>query len=120
MYVFGGKDSENNKLNDLWRLNIENFSWELLNPRGDTPMERSGHSADFYQGNMVIFGGLFEITKELNDCFLYDFNRNMWLCFFDESGSFSPRASSPTSLLKKKKTMILPPGCSTDDNTTNT
>jgi len=25
MYVFGGKDQENNKLNDLWRLDLETF-----------------------------------------------------------------------------------------------
>ena len=27
MYIFGGKDSDNNKLNDLWRLDINTNKW---------------------------------------------------------------------------------------------
>jgi len=27
MYVFGGKDGDNNKLNDLWRLDFSTYSW---------------------------------------------------------------------------------------------
>lgn len=30
MYVFGGRDNDDNRLNDLWRLNLENEKWELL------------------------------------------------------------------------------------------
>lgn len=32
MYVFGGKDNEDNKLNDLWRLNLETEKWEVVKP----------------------------------------------------------------------------------------
>jgi hypothetical protein len=64
-------------------------------------MERSGHSACNYNGYMIIFGGLFEITKELNDSYLYDFDKNTWVSFFAESGSFSPRSGSPVSAKKK-------------------
>lgn len=102
MYVFGGKDSENNKMNDLWRLDLDTYKWELMEPSGKLPMERSGHSADVYRGNMVIFGGLFEITKELNDAHLYDFAHNKWIPFFEESGAFSPRGDRSPSSLKKK------------------
>jgi len=103
MYVFGGKDVENNKMNDLWRLDLDFDKWEEMEPVGVKPMERSGHSADFYNGNMIIFGGLFEITKELNDCHLYDFESNRWIPFFEESGAFSPKnAGSPNSLKTKK------------------
>jgi hypothetical protein len=28
MYVFGGKDNEDEKLNDLWRLNLDSDVWE--------------------------------------------------------------------------------------------
>lgn len=28
MYVFGGKDNEDNKLNDLWRFNLTTDAWE--------------------------------------------------------------------------------------------
>lgn len=101
MYLFGGKDIENDKLNDLWRFNLITNKWEKMDPKGEIPMERSGHSASHYQGHMIVFGGLYEITKELNDSFLYNFKTNTWIPFFAESGSFSPRSISPGSSKKK-------------------
>jgi len=36
---------------------------------------------------MVIFGGIYEITKELNDLHLFDFRKNRWVTIFEESHS---------------------------------
>mmetsp|Transcript_29024 Transcript_29024/g.21599 ORF Transcript_29024/g.21599 Transcript_29024/m.21599 type:complete len:116 (+) Transcript_29024:881-1228(+) len=36
---------------------------------------------------MVMFGGIFEITKELNDFMLYDIAENKWITLFEESVS---------------------------------
>jgi N-acetylneuraminic acid mutarotase len=72
MYVFGGKDSDSNKLNDLWALTWKTGSWTKLNPVGNImPCVRSGHSSAIYDGFFVIFGGILEVTKELNDLFAY-------------------------------------------------
>jgi hypothetical protein len=47
MYIFGGKDSENNKLNDLWKLDLSTYKWvEIQTVDGERPIERSGHSCD--------------------------------------------------------------------------
>ena len=32
-----------------------------------------------YEGFICIFGGIFEVTKELNDCYLYDIKGNRWI-----------------------------------------
>jgi len=37
------------------------------------PIARSGHSANIYNGQMYIFGGILELTKELNEMLIYDF-----------------------------------------------
>ena len=72
MYVFGGKDCDSNKLNDLWALNLKSGAWARLNPVGNvTPCVRSGHSSAIYDGYLVIFGGILEVTKELNDLYAY-------------------------------------------------
>ena len=40
---------------------------------------------------MVIFGGLFELTKELNDLYVFDLKNGQWVKVFDESDSpYSP------------------------------
>ncbi len=32
MYIFGGKDEENNKLNDLWQFVFSTYQWNLVEP----------------------------------------------------------------------------------------
>ena len=91
MYIFGGRNNDNKKLNDLWKYDILSQVWteiEMINKDNDPtfcmPMERSGHSCDIYGQYMVIFGGFYEITKELNDLFLFDFINEKWIPIFIE------------------------------------
>mmetsp|Transcript_930 Transcript_930/g.947 ORF Transcript_930/g.947 Transcript_930/m.947 type:complete len:125 (+) Transcript_930:840-1214(+) len=59
-----------------------------MKPEGhELPLPRSGHMCDIYENYMVMFGGMYEITKELNDLLLYDFKLNKWIILFDESVS---------------------------------
>jgi len=37
------------------------------------PSARSGHTMNVFKDKMFIFGGIFELTKELNDLISYDF-----------------------------------------------
>ena len=118
MYVFGGKDDDNNKLNDLWKLDLNTYTWVEIKPvDGFKPLERSGHSCDVYDSYMVIFGGIYEITKELNDFHLYDFKKNRWITIFEETNSpkkeMSPYGfddASPGGSSPKKGASISPMG----------
>lgn len=76
-YIFGGQDDDNNKLDDLWEYDIASGSWQQIQIReGDLqPLARSGHSAVCYGSKMYIFGGILELTKELNDMLVFDFNQ---------------------------------------------
>jgi Galactose oxidase, central domain len=89
MWVFGGRDEDNNKLNDLWKFEISTSTWQEIKPAdGVYPLERSGHSSDIYEGQyMIVFGGIYEITKELNDLYLFDFTKRKWVTVFEESNS---------------------------------
>ena len=62
------------------------------------PTARSGHSAILYEGFMGIFGGIFEVTKELNDLHLYDIANNRWICLFNEKTE-PVTAQSPTKTM---------------------
>ena len=90
MYIFGGKDEENNKLNDLWCFVFSTYEWKLVEPSSMnfmTPSIRSGHSACLYRDYMVVFGGIHEVTKELNDLCLFDLKSLKWVQFFEELNS---------------------------------
>ena len=86
MYVFGGKDDDNNKLNDLWKFSFQSLEWQELKCP-DAPAPRSGHSAQIYKNYIIIFGGIFEVTKELNDMYAYDIKAKKWHCLFEELNS---------------------------------
>ena len=68
VYIFGGKDVENNKLKDLWVLDLNSKTWTELEEKGDDiPLCRSGASLIPYKKYLILFGGIFELTKELGD-----------------------------------------------------
>lgn len=89
MYVFGGKNDDSEKLNDLWVYNIADKKWAEIEADGEVPYERSGHSSDVYDDFLVIFGGIWDVTKELNDLHLYSFTRNQWITL--QSSANSPQ-----------------------------
>ena len=103
MYVFGGKNDSSEKLNDLWVFNIGDKKWIEIEAEGEIPFERSGHSSDIYGEYLVIFGGIWDVTKELNDLHLYSFGQNRWITI--QSSANSPtigrspiRGANPNSL----------------------
>ena len=89
MYVFGGKDDSSEKLNDFWSFNITDQKWLLITAGGEAPYERSGHSSAVFEDLIVVFGGIWDVTKELNDLHLYSFSRNQWI-------TVQASANSPT------------------------
>jgi len=82
LVIFGGKNEENEKLNDVWAFNFTTLKWEqyqaILPPSEHIPIPRSGHSSITHQNFMVIFGGIFDVTKELDDMSIYDLEKRRW------------------------------------------
>ena len=74
MYIFGGQDDENNKLNDLWEFDINTQTYNPVSLPNDSyqPQPRSGHSSSICDGKMYLFGGILELTKELNELLAFD------------------------------------------------
>ena len=73
-------DEDNTKFGDLWELDLTTEIWkEITLPAGSPcPQPRSGHSANIFQGKMYIFGGILELTKELNEMLIYDFKTSIF------------------------------------------
>ncbi|MDH5186808.1 MAG: hypothetical protein OEZ20_03625 [candidate division WOR-3 bacterium] len=57
-YIYGGWSSHG-LLDDVWCLDLSNLSWAELTPSGQSPGGRRClyGAFDFYNGNMIIFGG---------------------------------------------------------------
>lgn len=59
---------------------------------------------------MIVYGGIYEVTKELNDMHVFDIVNERWMCLFEEINSPIKQNNhhlgiSPSSSVKKEKTM---------------
>jgi N-acetylneuraminic acid mutarotase len=80
MFVFGGKTENNRKLNDLWAFNISSNSWSEVELTDDIcPTVRSGHTLVTYGDQLLLFGGIYEVTKELNDIYAFVPSLRRWV-----------------------------------------
>jgi len=71
IYIFGGMADD--RLNDLWRFNLRTNSYERVKDSEDMrPNVRSGHSMNFFDGKLYVFGGIHEVTWELDDLHIFD------------------------------------------------
>lgn len=87
LYTFGGQEDENNKLDDLWCFDMVSQKWSQIESGADEwkPVARSGHTSCVWGEKMYIFGGIFELTKELNDLAAFDFTTKKWCHFESEA-----------------------------------
>lgn len=56
MYIYGGYAAEQN-FPAVYRLNLHNFEWTLLDCKGNPPIYRDFHTATAMDNKMFIFGG---------------------------------------------------------------
>ena len=79
LVIFGGNNDYYEKLCDLWTFNTETCTWEEIEAGEGGPGGRSGACAGNYKDKyLLVFGGIYEITNELNDVFLYNFEDKKW------------------------------------------
>lgn len=75
MFMFGGQVEDNKKMDDCWCYDLDGNTWSQV-AMGDgefCPSHRSGHSTVVFGSKMYIFGGIYELTHELNDLCVFDF-----------------------------------------------
>jgi N-acetylneuraminic acid mutarotase len=77
--LFGGYDGSS-CLDDTWAYDPSTNAWTELEPAGDRPRAREGHSLvyDPTSGDLILFGGRSWDWGELNDTWVYDSATNSW------------------------------------------
>jgi leucine-zipper-like transcriptional regulator 1 len=82
LVLFGGFVQENNSTfheycNEIYYLNFKEMTWELLKV-DNSPSCRSGHTANLYKHEMIIFGG-FGSDKCSDDFCSFDLRKQEWM-----------------------------------------
>jgi hypothetical protein len=117
MYVFGGQEDDNKKLNDMWCFDLQTCQWSQVDQSSCEykPTPRSGHSSVVYGDKMYIFGGILELTKELNDLVVFNFDTKSFSSCSDQNneedlnatmaGQDATEKEAKSATLQRKKTM---------------
>jgi len=78
IYLFGGWNCVKS-FNDLWTLDFKNgWSWVQLEPLGNIPGPRRGHSATAVGKKIFLFGGIYGYTRFFNDLYCFDTVTKDW------------------------------------------
>jgi len=86
LYLFGGEftsPSQNQfyHYRDLWRLNLDNYSWEQMKDVKGGPSARSGHRMVIWKHKLILFGGFYDTLTEIkyfNDLHILDLDNHKW------------------------------------------
>ncbi|CAE6484431.1 unnamed protein product [Rhizoctonia solani] len=57
MYIFGGRDNDNQVEGDLWEFRINEHRWHKFPDMPFRPSARSGHIMATHEGRILVFGG---------------------------------------------------------------
>ena len=90
IYVFGGKDTKGNLLDDLWWIDSRDLSWGREYPKGAGPSPRWLHSGSFVDGIFFVYGGIGEDGEMLNDLYGLDVSTLTWKIY--DTGNPPPEA----------------------------
>ena len=80
VYVFGGYGGAavaRRDFNDLFVLDVQLWSWQKLDPQGEAPVPRSGHSAALIEDKMVVYGG-WSSEEQLADLHILHMEEMRW------------------------------------------
>lgn len=109
-YLFGGSGENNAKYNDLWQFNGKSWVKICANTAIDAedgaqpdsqPLHKSGHQIALHKDRFIlVFGGIHEVTYEMNDFKAFDLQTKHWRTI-DEENKNASESGSP-----KNKQMI--------------
>lgn len=84
LYLFGGKGAED-RLNDIWSFGLSDCKYKRLPENGVLPAVRNGHTMNYVNGRLLVFGGIHDITWELDDLHIYDIKTGHWTTLEQDS-----------------------------------
>lgn len=91
LLVFGGRDAEKKRLNDLFQYDPETDRWTRLSPDGEQPAPRESASmAQLDEDTLVLFGGK-GAGARFNDLWFLDLKRMEWTQAATKGDAPSPR-----------------------------
>ena len=97
LYIFGGEDTVDTMLNDLYKFDLKKFEWTKLNDSGIIPAPRRYSTLISKEKSLFLFGGRDESIR-FNDLWEFNCISENWTCI-KTYGDIPSLRSAHTSVL---------------------
>ena len=77
-YVFGGRH-DTSRVNDMYYLDLDNYTWHKMNYNSVAPVGRSWHILEkMSDHHLLLYGGLDSYGETLSDIWIFDIQTGIW------------------------------------------
>lgn len=113
LFLFGGLDASGDR-NDLWAYSIDNQQWREINPLGQPPSSRHGHTVTFdpVRRRIIVIAGMGQ--GFFGDAWAYDIQTNAWNLLAPESAGPLPRYGLSAIYDSKRDRIVISHGFTTE------
>jgi hypothetical protein len=113
LFVFGGLDASGDR-NDLWRYSVDNQQWIQLDPSGQAPNPRHGHTVTFdpVRRRIIVMAG--QGAGFFGDAWAYDIQTNSWTQLGGNTSGPNPRYGLSAIYDPKRDRMVISHGFTSD------
>jgi len=105
-YIFGGRDINRKKMNDMYRLNLNledtEQEWEYIENYGDIPEPVAEHKGVLYDSSYYLFGGVNQSEEVSNTLYIYSIEDQQWIRNDFPENVIPPRTGHSMSLVGDK------------------
>ena len=64
---------------------LTDYKFKRLRDEGEVPAIRNGHTMNYYNEKLYVFGGIHDITWELDDLHIYNIKKERWTTLEQDS-----------------------------------
>ncbi|CAL1413296.1 unnamed protein product [Linum trigynum] len=104
--LIGGKTDPPSERISVWAFDTERECWSVMEPRGDIPIARSGHTVVRSGSTLILFGGEDAKKRKLNDLHMFDLKSLLWVPFCSTGARPSARSNHVAALCDRKTLLI--------------
>jgi hypothetical protein len=104
--MFGGRDASGDR-NDLWAYSVDRQQWTQLNPAGQPPNPRHGHTVTFdpLRRRLIVIAGVG--AGFFGDARAFDIQTNRWTQLGDNYSGPMPRYGLSAAYDRKRDRIVI-------------
>jgi uncharacterized protein (TIGR03437 family) len=113
LFMFGGLDGAGDR-NDLWAYSVDNNQWSQINPTGQAPSPRHGHTVTFdpVRRRVIVIAGQGAVF--FGDAWAYDIQINAWVQLSGNTSGPNPRYGLSAIYDARRDRMVISHGFTSD------